>query len=700
VSEEQKKDTKKAPEQNIKNNKGGPSDLPPIKKNSPFQTLMVWVAVLVIIGISMQYLGELNTKKAVELTYTQFQTLISDSVQVVRDAEVVQQFGKPAKLTGEVIEQEALVAVVKGDVKVASNDFIVNIPYLDADMLAGWDQQGFTYEFMEKEPTIMDYIWQFFPYIIMIVFLWFIMSRAAGGQKGMFSFGKSKAKLNDASKSKTTFDDVAGVIEAKEELNEVVDFLKNPGKYSRLGGKIPKGVLLLGPPGTGKTLLARAVAGEAQVPFFSMSGSDFVEMFVGVGASRVRDLFDTAKKNAPCIIFIDEIDAVGRQRGAGVGGGNDEREQTLNQMLVEMDGFEENSGIILVAATNRPDVLDPALLRPGRFDRQVVVDAPDVKGREGILEVHTRKVPMSEDVDLNLIAKGTSGFVGADIANLVNEAALMAARFDQTKVTMLDFEEARDKIVMGTERASKVLTDKDKKVVAYHEAGHAICTLFCKHSNPLHKVTIVPRGQALGLTWSLPKEDILHHTRSYVEDQICIYMGGRAAEEIIFGEYTNGASGDIRGATDLARQMICDFGMSDEIGPISHGRGNDQVFLGREIANHRDFSEKTAETIDDVMKRVIVEQERRAVSLLEENREKLDLLANALIEHELLDRDEIDLVLRGETLDNAKKSRSTELYKKMREERVAQKLAEATESLNQNEESKEETSEGDTPSDD
>ncbi len=640
--------------------------LPPPGGSSPMQTAFVWLAVIIIVTVSLHFLNESPSRKTVELTYSQFQALIAEPGHV-KKAEVIQKAGLRATLNGDATSVELLTSVAGRNTKVVGTAFTVNIPFLDSEMLKAWDSKGFIYEFKEEKMGFSDYLPSILPFILMVVIFWFLMGRAAGGgQKGMFSFGKSRAKLQDGSKSKTTFNDVAGVEEAKAELAEVVDFLKAPEKYRKLGGKIPKGVLLLGPPGTGKTLLARAVAGEAKVPFFSMSGSDFVEMFVGVGASRVRDLFETAKKNAPCIIFIDEIDAVGRQRGAGVGGGHDEREQTLNQMLVEMDGFEENSGIILIAATNRPDVLDPALLRPGRFDRQVVVDAPDVRGREGILLVHTKNVPISEEVDLKLIAKGTPGFVGADLANLVNEAALMAARFNQSQVTMLDFEEARDKIVMGAERNSKVLTEKDKRIVAYHEAGHAICHLFCENSNPLHKVTIIPRGRALGVTWSLPQEDILHHTRSYILDQVCIYMGGRAAERMLFGEVTNGAYGDIKGATDLVRKMICDFGMTDEMGPISYGKKEEQIFLGREIANHRDYSEKTAESIDDIMKSVIVDQEKRALAMLAEHRKELDLLAEALIEHELLDREEIDLVLRGETLGIAKKSRSTELYRRIR----------------------------------
>jgi cell division protease FtsH len=456
----------------------------------------------------------------------------------------------------------------------------------------------------------------------------------------------------------TTFADAAGVEEAKQELQEVIDFLKDPKKFKRLGGKIPKGVLLLGPPGTGKTLLARCVAGEAGVPFLSMSGSDFVEMFVGVGASRVRDLFETAKRNAPSIIFIDEIDAVGRQRGAGLGGGHDEREQTLNQMLVEMDGFEVNSGVILVAATNRPDVLDPALLRPGRFDRQIVVDVPDVKGREGILKVHTKSLPLSADVDLNTIARGTPGFVGADLANLANEAALMAARFGQDNVTMIDFEEAKDKVMMGAERKSMVLSEKEKKLTAYHEAGHAICNIYCKEADPLHKVTIIPRGRALGVTFSLPFEDMHSYTKEYILDRICIMMGGRMAEKLVFNHETTGAASDIKQATNLVRKLICDYGMTDELGPISYGEKDEQIFLGREISRHRDYSDLTAESIDRLMRETIEMQARRSQDIITEHREQLDWLANALLEHEMLDREEIMKVIAGDTLAMAKKTRT------------------------------------------
>ncbi len=495
------------------------------------------------------------------------------------------------------------------------------------------------------------------PWILMILLWIFIMRQMQAGQKGVFSFGKSKARLQNMDRPKNTFADAAGVEEAKAELAEIIEFLKDPEKFNRLGGKIPKGVLLLGPPGTGKTLLARCVAGEAGVPFLSMSGSDFVEMFVGVGASRVRDLFDTAKKNSPCIIFIDEIDAVGRQRGAGLGGGHDEREQTLNQMLVEMDGFEVNSGVILIAATNRPDVLDPALLRPGRFDRQVVVDMPDIKGREGILNVHTKKIPLAEDVNLSTIAKGTPGFVGADLANLVNESALMAARFGQEKVTMLDFEEAKDKVLMGVERKSMVLSEKERRNTAYHEAGHAICNLYCAEADPLHKVTIIPRGRALGVTFSLPGEDKHSYTKGYLLDRICIMMGGRMAEELVFGDQTTGAASDIKQATSMVRKMVCDFGMTDELGPLSYGEKDDQIFLGREISNHRDYSDRTAQTIDKVMREVVEEQLSRARTLLTEHREELERLAQALLEHELLDLDEVKKVIRGDILASARKAR-------------------------------------------
>ena len=480
--------------------------------------------------------------------------------------------------------------------------------------------------------------------LLILVGLWFVFFRQmqAGGTKAM-SFGKSKAKLLTPDQKKVTFTDVAGVNEAKEELEEIIDFLKDPKKFQRLGGKIPKGVLLMGPPGTGKTLLARAVAGEADVPFFSMSGSDFVEMFVGVGASRVRDLFEQGKKNAPCIIFIDEIDAVGRHRGAGLGGGHDEREQTLNALLVEMDGFESNEGVILISATNRPDVLDPALLRPGRFDRRIVVNAPDVRGREGILKVHTAKIPQASDVDLAVLARSTPGFSGADLANLVNEAALRAARFNKMKVEMADFEFAKDKVMMGSERRSLVMSEEEKRITAYHEAGHALVAVLVPEADPLHKVTIIPRGMALGLTQQLPLEDRYTYSRSYLEANLRVLMGGRIAEEIVFGSerMTTGAGNDLERCTELARKMVCEWGMSERMGPLTFGKREESIFLGKEFARHQDYSEATAVQIDDEIRRFVNDAYAGARRYLESNRESLEAITQALLEHEVLDGDTI-----------------------------------------------------------
>jgi cell division protease FtsH len=470
----------------------------------------------------------------------------------------------------------------------------------------------------------------------------------SGGNKAL-SFGKSRARLHSSQQKKVTFKDVAGVEEAKEELQEIIEFLREPQKYQKLGGRIPKGVLLIGPPGTGKTLLARAIAGEANVPFFSISGSDFVEMFVGVGASRVRDLFEQGKKNAPCIIFIDEIDAVGRHRGAGLGGGHDEREQTLNQLLVEMDGFESNEGVILVAATNRPDVLDPALLRPGRFDRRVVVDRPDVRGRESILKVHVKKVPLSDDVDLSLIARGTPGFAGADLANLVNEAALLAARQNRKVVTQSDFELAKDKVLMGVERKSLIMNDKEKRTTAYHEAGHAVVAALMEHADPLHKVTIIPRGMALGLTMQLPLDDKLSHDKNYLEAQLSILMAGRIAEEIFLHQLTTGARNDIERATEMSRKMVCEWGMS-ELGPLSFGKQDEQIFLGREIAQHRDYSEATAIRIDEQVRRLIEEGYGRARRIIEERSDAMVRVAEALLEREVLDGSEVIDLINGKEL--------------------------------------------------
>jgi cell division protease FtsH len=501
-----------------------------------------------------------------------------------------------------------------------------------------------------QEEANSSYIWPMlitWAPLLFIIAIWIFMLRQmqSGGNKAL-SFGKSRAKLLNNQQKRVTFKDVAGVEEAKEELQEIIEFLKEPQKFQKLGGRIPKGVLMMGPPGTGKTLLARAIAGEANVPFFSISGSDFVEMFVGVGASRVRDLFEQGKKNAPCIIFIDEIDAVGRHRGAGLGGGHDEREQTLNQLLVEMDGFESNDGVILIASTNRPDVLDPALLRPGRFDRRVVVSRPDVRGREGILKVHTRKIPLGEDVDISVIARGTPGFTGADLANLVNEAALNAARYNKKLVAMGDFELAKDKVLMGAERKSMVISNEEKRVTAYHEAGHTLVGLKVPNADPVHKVTIIPRGMALGVTQQLPEGDRHNYSQEYLLGQIAILMGGRIAEDTFLGSITTGASNDIERATELARAMVCEYGMSD-MGPLTFGKKEEQIFLGREIAQHRDFSEDTAIKIDEQVKKIVTAQFERAKAILEENRDTMIRLAECLLERESLDGIEIRRIVAG-----------------------------------------------------
>jgi cell division protease FtsH len=514
--------------------------------------------------------------------------------------------------------------------------------------------------FSKKEPQSnipLQLLTTLGPFVLLIgIWFFFMRQMQAGGNKAL-SFGKSRARLLSMQQKKITFKDVAGVDEAKEELKEIIEYLREPAKFQKLGGRIPKGVLLVGPPGTGKTLLARAVAGEANVPFFSISGSDFVEMFVGVGASRVRDLFEQGKKNAPCIIFIDEIDAVGRHRGAGLGGGHDEREQTLNQLLVEMDGFESNEGVILVAATNRPDVLDPALLRPGRFDRRVVVGLPDVRGREEILGVHVKKVPVSDDTNLNILARGTPGFSGADLANMVNEAALSAARMNRKQVTMYDFEVAKDKVLMGAERKSMLLTDEEKRVTAYHEAGHALVSFLRDHSDPIHKVTIIPRGMALGVTIFLP-DDRHNYTREYLETRLATAYGGRVAEEIFLSQMSTGAGSDIETATDLARRMVCEYGMS-RLGPLTFGKKEEQIFLGREIAQHRDFSEETARQIDLEVRRLIDEAYQSAHSLVETNSGAMHRLAAALLERETIDAEEVRLLIEGRELSPFRSSLAT-----------------------------------------
>jgi cell division protease FtsH len=517
------------------------------------------------------------------------------------------------------------------------------------DVFKRLEDKGVVVEFEpQRDAPFITALITWAPFLFLIgLWIFFMRQMQAGGNKAL-SFGKSKAKLLSGSAKKVTFKDVAGVDEAKVELHEIIEFLKEPQKFTKLGGKIPKGVLLMGPPGTGKTLLARAIAGEANVPFFSISGSDFVEMFVGVGASRVRDLFEQGKKNAPCIIFIDEIDAVGRHRGAGLGGGHDEREQTLNQLLVEMDGFESNDGVILIAGTNRPDVLDPALLRPGRFDRRVVVDLPDLKGREGILRVHTRNIPLAEDVALEVIARGTPGFSGADLANLVNESALNAARYDKKKVQMVDFEYAKDKVIMGVERKSMMMSDREKKNTAYHESGHTIVAAMIPAADPLHKVTIIPRGRALGLTQQLPTEDKYSYSKRYLEAMLAVLMGGRIAEEVFINEITTGAGNDIERATNMARKMVCEWGMSD-LGPATFGKKEEQIFLGREFSQHQDYSESTAVEIDKEVRRILDKAYKTAHEIITTNRTSLDRIARKLLERETLDGWEVNQIITEET---------------------------------------------------
>ncbi|MDF1536603.1 MAG: ATP-dependent zinc metalloprotease FtsH [bacterium] len=602
--------------------------------NNFYRNLSLWIVIGLVV-ILLYNLFSVRPQAVTELVY-------SDFLSRVETGEVKEVLIKGRNLSGK-FNDETEFSTYSAD---------------DPDLVSFLREKEvqITAEPAQDSPWYITIFVSWFPMLLLIaVWIFFMRQMQAGGSKAM-SFGKSKARLLSAASVKVTFNDVAGVDEAKEELEEIIDFLKDPQRFQKLGGKIPKGVLLMGPPGTGKTLLARAIAGEADVPFFSISGSDFVEMFVGVGASRVRDLFEQGKKQAPCIIFIDEIDAVGRHRGAGLGGGHDEREQTLNQLLVEMDGFESNEGVILIAATNRPDVLDPALMRPGRFDRQVVVPNPDIKGREGILLVHAKNIPVADDVDFEIVARGTPGFSGADLANLVNEAALLAARKDRTQVVMEDFEEAKDKVLMGTERRSMIISDKEKRNTAYHEAGHTLVAKMIPGADPIHKVTIIPRGRALGLTQQLPIDERHTYPRGYLFDRLAILLGGRVAEELVLKDFTTGAGNDIERATEMARKMVCEWGMSEEMGPLTFGKKEEQIFLGREISQHRDYSESTAVKIDAEVKKLIMDAYGVATKIISEHPDSLHGLAAALLEHEVLDGVEIDTVIKGGTLPARKKT--------------------------------------------
>ena len=603
------------------------------------RTLSFW-ALLIVGSILLVQFASSRRQEAVDISYSQF----------------TEQLDKGNVAAVEITERQQ----VKGDFKTpvpfgrrTAEHFTTLLPFESSDnWVATLRTKGVDVRAREEKQSFGVFLFSFLPYLFILGLIIFMLRQMQQGGNRAFAFGKSKAKLLTGDTPKITFADVAGADEAKQELEEIIDFLKDPQKFQRLGGRLPKGALLVGPPGTGKTLLAKAVAGEAGRPFFSMSGSDFVEMFVGVGASRVRDLFEQGKAHAPCIIFIDEIDAVGRHRGAGLGGGHDEREQTLNQLLVEMDGFESNDGVILLAATNRPDILDPALLRPGRFDRQIVVDMPDVKGREQILRVHTRKIPLGPGVNLERIARGTPGLSGAELSNIVNEAALLAARRNKSAVDMDDLEDAKDKVMLGLERKSLVLSDEERRLTAFHEAGHALVNVKVPGLDPLHKVTIVPRGRALGITFSLPEEDRHNYTKEYILGRLAMAYGGRVAEELVFGpdKVTTGAAQDIQQATEMARRMVTQFGMSDVVGPIAVGDREAEIFLGREVVQRREVSERTAELVDTEVKRVLTEAFERAKTILSSQRDVLDRLAAALLERETLDREEVDLVVAGRPL--------------------------------------------------
>ena len=633
-----------------KNTKQAPLEKKGENKNNEFQwkragkTSLIWVMILMV-AISLSGLLTTNDK-SVEIQYFQYREFL-ETRQIV-SADIIEsvfygEFSTPQSIPKGMTILENV------------SKFHVILPFIDREVMAEWDAYDVNYSFKGKSIDWTGYFLNLLPWILIIgIWIFFIrrmQGGAGGGMGGIFNFGKSKAKIWTSDMPKITFDDVAGCVEAKEELKEVIDFLKKPKRFQKLGAQIPKGALLIGPPGTGKTLLARAVAGEADVPFYNLSGAEFVEMFVGVGASRVRDLFEQGKKNTPCIIFIDELDAVGRQRGAGLGGGHDEREQTLNQLLVEMDGFESNQMVIVLAATNRPDILDPALLRPGRFDRQIIVDIPDIKGRFEILKVHTKKIVLNKrKMNLEELARGTPGLVGADLANLVNEAALLAARKRKKSVDMEDFEDAKDKVMMGIQRKSVILSDEEKKVTAYHESGHTLVATMTPGADPIHKVTIIPRGQALGITSQIPIDEKHNYSKDYIEGRLAILLGGRAAEQLIFNELTTGAGDDIEKATNIARKMVCEWGMSDVLGPMTFGKKNEEIFLGREIQSHRDYSESTARMIDEEVVRIIRKAQRSAVTILEENVAILHIMANELLKYETLNSKDINRIMDGKKL--------------------------------------------------
>ena len=635
------------------------------KPGWPLGHRIAFILLLVILGVFLWKQMNPDSADHIKISYTEFSTLLKDN-------KVIKTKIRNSTLYGELIEPMSLGKQSSGRMY---DHIIVNIGNYDQAFVQEMVGKGIEVT-IEQEKTWVNMLISTLPWILILGVWLFLLRQMQGGPKGVFSFGKSKAKLVADNQQKITFQDVAGVEEAKVELQEVIEFLKDPGKFQRLGGKIPKGALLIGPPGTGKTLLARAVAGEAEVPFFSMSGSDFVEMFVGVGASRVRDLFDQGKNNAPCIIFIDEIDAVGRQRGAGIGGGHDEREQTLNQLLVEMDGFESNEGVILLAATNRPDVLDPALLRPGRFDRLIVVDWPDVKAREEILRVHVKKIKAGRHVNLHDLAKGTPGMTGADLANVVNEAALLAARLNRKQVVMADFEEAKDKVMMGTARKSLVITEEEKKLTAYHEAGHVLVSKFVPGADPVHKVSIIARGRALGLTHFLPADEKHNWAYSYCVGKLTVLLGGRAAEIIKFNDITNGAANDIENASNMARKMVCEWGMSKRLGPLTFGKKDNEIFLGREIATHKDYSEETAIAIDQEVRKFVETAQQKAESIIRENMDKLEELTAELLKREILAGNEINRIMNGQPTKPKKRNyrRKHRTYDKSKSKKYIEKI--------------------------